>query len=116
MGLRRAIPLLAAGLGIAALLLIRFRPASTLLAETLRSAATAAAVVLACIACGFAACAFARRVIGANGSTRLTDALLIGFPTFGSLVALIAWPGVALDVLVALTSIVIAALGAILVV
>src|SRR5688572_6132970 len=113
MGFRRGAPLLAIGCVIAALLLTRFRPAWTLITETARSGAAAAAVVLACIATGFAVVALGRRVFGApRVDTTVSDALLLGFPTFGSVVAFVAWTGLALDLLVAILTIALAVAGA----
>jgi hypothetical protein len=106
-----AVALIAAG---AALFLFHFRPALLLLSTTARSAAAAAVIVLAAIAAGLAAIRFARRAFGGDDErVPLTDALLIGFVVLGTLLGLIAWIGVALDLIVAVVTLLLGAAGAI---
>lgn len=107
--LRRALALLVAGAAVATLFLVRFSPARLLFAEIAPAAMVALAVLLACYAVGVLAC----RLAGVVG-LRLDEALLIGSPAFGTLVAIVAWVGVALDAVVILVTMVAAVAGAIL--
>ncbi|HKO56746.1 MAG TPA: hypothetical protein VJ276_12800, partial [Thermoanaerobaculia bacterium] len=78
----RALALAAAAVTVVltALFLHRFAPARLILRETGGAMLAAAAVVLACFAVGWA-------VTRAN----FADAFLVGFPCFGTVVALVAW-------------------------
>lgn len=87
--------------------LIRFQPAFRLLAETVRPAAAAAAVIAACIGYGCVAIAAARHVFflvtrepDDFEALSLVDALLIGFAVLGTVTAVIAWIGIAIEVLI----------------
>lgn len=84
----------------------RFAPAALLLRETAGPAAAAAAVVLASLTAGTFALGFARWAFGryaAQPNAAIDDAsaaetILIGIPTLGTLVAIIAWTGLPLRV------------------
>ncbi|HWS73110.1 MAG TPA: hypothetical protein VN605_13420, partial [Thermoanaerobaculia bacterium] len=89
-----AAAILLAGGGMTALFLSRFRAASTLLlGELARPLAAAVITILAVLAAGFAAIAIARRIFGARrgGDVSAIDALLIGYPAFGTLIGGMAW-------------------------
>jgi hypothetical protein len=88
-----AAAILIAGGGFTLLFLHRFRAASNLLfGELARPLAAAAIVTLAVLAAGFVAIAIARRVFGARGGdVSAIDALLIGYPIFGTLTGAMAW-------------------------
>ena len=86
--------MLAAGGGLTLLFLHRFRPASTLLLGDLaRPLAAALITALAVLTAGFAAVAIAQRIFGTRGGAPVSaiDALLVGYPLFGTLVGAIAW-------------------------
>lgn len=102
----RAIALLAGGLVLTALFLFRFRPSALLLATTIPPAITACGVLLASYAVG-------KMALGAiRSSGGDLAALLIGYPTFGTLVAIVAWTGIAIQPLIVAMTIVLAASGA----
>lgn len=79
------------------LFLARFAPARLLLGETGGPLLAALAVVLACFAVGAGALSLVRRLLGGSTLERVPflDAFVVGFPTFGTLVAIIAWVSVA---------------------
>lgn len=107
---RRAVPLLAAGTGLVVLFLFRFKPAARLLVETVPPALVAGAVLLACFAAGTLA-------LGAIRARRDDlAALLVGYTTFGTLIALVAWTGLAIATLITIVTIGLAAFGALLLV
>ncbi|HET7712922.1 MAG TPA: hypothetical protein VFL80_13400, partial [Thermoanaerobaculia bacterium] len=90
--------------------LLRFRPALTVLGNVARPAVAAAGVVLTAWAAGWVAITVARRLARrwqpaaeAEGAAPidLSDALLIGYAAFGTVVGLVAWLGVGLDAVVA---------------
>lgn len=100
-------------LGLAALFLGRFRPALLLFVTTSRAAVVAVGVVLASIAVGTFAIAIARRIRRSDDQQpALADALLIGFVALGTLLGIVAWIGVALELIVAIVTLLLAALGA----
>lgn len=82
-----------AGGGFTLLFLHRFRAASGLLAgELARPLAAAVLTTLAVLGAGLGAIALARRLFGARGGDVSTiDALLVGYPLFGTVIAAIAW-------------------------
>lgn len=83
-----------AGGGLTLLFLHRFRAASTLLfGELARPIAAALITTLAVLAAGFAEIALARRIFGARETATIPaiDALLVGYPLFGTLIGAIAW-------------------------
>ncbi|HET7435961.1 MAG TPA: hypothetical protein VFN10_14730 [Thermoanaerobaculia bacterium] len=104
---RRAIPLLAAALGLTLLFLFRFQPAALLLGETLPPLFAASAALLACFAAGKLALLALKR-----DADPLTS-LLIGYTTFGTLVGLVAWTGLAIHELIPIVTIAFASLGAV---
>lgn len=100
-------------LGLAALFLGRFRPALLLFATTSRAAVIAVGVVLASIAAGTFAIAVTRRIWHSDDQQpALADALLIGFVVLGTLLGVIAWIGVALELIVGIVALLLAAVGA----
>jgi hypothetical protein len=76
------------------LFLHRFPSADTLLlTELARPLAAALIVGLAVLAAGYCAIAVARKILGAMGGRdgSVVDALLIGYPTFGTVIGGVAW-------------------------
>lgn len=112
---------LAGGAAVTALFLTRFRPSLLLVSILLRPAITAAAILLAVFASGVVSLSLAPRLFASMTGTAVeafsisaTDALLVGYAVFGTLIALIAWIGVALDALVTSVTIMAAGTGAVL--
>ncbi|MGZ4778474.1 MAG: hypothetical protein ACXV5L_04710 [Thermoanaerobaculia bacterium] len=101
-----------------AVFLARFQPALRLLVETARPAAAAAVVIAACIGYGFVAIVAARRLFLLITHERddfeavsLVDALLIGFAALGTVTAIVAWTGIAIQVLITIVAAIGAAIG-----
>ncbi|MCU1347887.1 MAG: glycosyl transferase family 39 [Acidobacteria bacterium] len=92
-----AVALLVVGGAFTALFLQRFYVARILLFEEIATPAAAAIItILAVLAAGFGGITIARRIFGtASGEVSAIDALLIGYPTFGTLIALVSWIGTA---------------------
>jgi hypothetical protein len=103
-----------------AVFLVRFPPAAVSLRRLLEPGVAAAVVALASYAAGAAALAWARATFARFGG--LTDddgvadgasTLLIGAPVFGTLIAVLAWTGVAVALLASLAAIALAIAGAV---
>lgn len=107
----RPVVLLGGAIAILAVFLSRFQPAWLLLTETAQPALVAAAIVLAMLAIGMAALIIARRLFPHDGEIPLLDAFIVGFPTFGTLIAVVAWIGVGLHIAIALITFVLAGAG-----
>lgn len=109
----RPLVLLGGAIAITAVFLARFRPALLLLAETARPALAAMAVVLAMLAVGTGSLLAAQRFFGREIEREipLLDAFIVGFPTFGTLIAIVAWIGVAMHALIAVITFALAAAG-----
>jgi hypothetical protein len=116
----RASLVIVGGSGILFLFLTRFAPALLLLRETLPPVLGASVVLLACFGAGSVAIPIAawifRNVALAEdrqGQERgALDALIVGVPFFGTLIAVVALIGIALPVAVITLTIVFAILGA----
>src|SRR5438045_3449916 len=93
--------LLGGGVALIAVFLMRFRPALMLLTETAQPALAAAAIVLAMLAIGTGALRAVQRFFGRSDEIPLLDAFVVGFPTFGTLMAIVAWIGLAMHVVIA---------------
>ena len=102
----RPVVLLGGAIAILAVFVSRFQPAWLLLTETAQPALIAILVVLAMLAAGMGALRGARA-----SSPRLLDAFIIGFPTFGTLIAIVAWIGVAMHVVIAAITFALAGAG-----
>jgi hypothetical protein len=107
----RPVVLLGGAIAILAVFLSRFQPAWLLLTETAQPALVAAAVVLAMLATGTAALTVARRVFPQDREIPLLDAFIVGFPTFGTVIAIVAWIGVAMHVAIAVITFALAGAG-----
>jgi len=110
----RPVVLLGGAIAITAVFLARFRPALLLLTETARPALAAVAVVLAMLAVGTGSLIAAQRLFGREIEREipLLDAFIVGFPTFGTLIAIVAWTGVAMHAVIAVITFALAAGGA----
>jgi hypothetical protein len=100
------------------LFLSRFAPARFALIETRRPAAAASVIVLACIGFGALGIAAARRVFVSVAhdaddyeALSILDALLVGFAILGTIVAVVAWIGFAMSLLIIALTAAGAALG-----
>jgi hypothetical protein len=102
----RAIAILAGGSLLTALFLARFRPGALLIVSTISPAMAACGILL----CSLAAGRIALRLVRSNADP--VASLLIGYPTFGTLVSLVAWTGMAIQPLIAVMTIGFAAAGA----
>ena len=111
MGETRPVVLLGGAIAILAVFLSRFRPAWLLLTETAPPALVAAAIVLAMLAAGAGAIHVARALSPRSGEIPLLDAFIIGFPTFGTLIAIVAWIGVAMHATIAVVTFALAGVG-----
>src|SRR5438270_3683225 len=111
MGETRPVVLLGGAVGMLAVFLSRFRPAWLLLTETAPPALVAAAIVLAMLAAGAGAIHVARALSPRSGEIPLLDAFIIGFPTFGTLIAIVAWIGVAMHATIAVVTFALAGVG-----
>jgi hypothetical protein len=88
----RGIALAAAGTGFVWIFLARFHPPLVLLNEVGRPAAAAVIILLAVLAAGVASISIARRVFSASAEpVALADALLVGYPVFGTVIGAMAW-------------------------
>jgi hypothetical protein len=110
--------LLAAGLLLTTLFLSRFEPAGRAALRLAGPLAAALVVLLAGLGTGWAALAAARRFPGRSDESRgdppgpgIGALLLLGTPLFGTLVALAAWPGWRMRLLVLALTAVAAATG-----
>ncbi|HEX3108493.1 MAG TPA: hypothetical protein VHU41_05320 [Thermoanaerobaculia bacterium] len=104
--------LLGGGIAILAIFLSRFRPAWLLLIETAQPALVAAAIVLAMLATGAGALWLAQRFFRVEREVPLLDAVIVGFPTFGTLIGIVAWAGLAMHAIIAAITFVLAGAGA----
>ncbi len=111
MGETRPVVLLGGAIAILALFLSRFRPAWLLLAETVPPALVAIVVVLAMLATGVGALRLAQRFFAIDREIPLLDAFIIGFPTFGTLIAIVAWIGIAMHAIIAVITFLLAGAG-----
>ncbi|HEY2324221.1 MAG TPA: hypothetical protein VGJ82_15285 [Thermoanaerobaculia bacterium] len=111
MGETRPVVLLGGAIAILAVFLSRFRPALLLLTETARPALVAMAVVLAMLASGVGALSVAQRFFAIDREIPLLDAFIVGFPTFGTLIAVVAWIGIAMHATIAVITFALAGMG-----
>lgn len=109
--LRDVVVLLALGVVVGAVFFTRFPLPLKLMATHLASAGTAMIVLAASATCGSLAFVVARRAFaaacGASPSAEKPDGLevlCVGIPVFGTLVAAIAWTGIRIELLVAVTA------------
>jgi hypothetical protein len=118
MGETRPLVLLGGAIAILAIFLSRFQPAWLLLTETAQPVLVAAVVVLAMLATGFGALL----LVGSGRKLKVSaetfnfrpdpmDAFIVGFPTFGTLIAIVAWIGIAMHVAIALITFALAGAG-----
>ncbi len=97
----RPVVLLGGAIAILAIFLSRFRPAWLLMTETVPPALVAALIVLAMLAAGAGALWLARRLFAIDRPIPLLDAFIVGFPAYGTLIAVVAWTGIAIHAVIA---------------
>jgi hypothetical protein len=98
MGARRAtfLLILAAGAGLTAFFLWRYRPALAVISEISVPFAASIIVALAALASGWGALALVNRPSRESVESALDEAFLIGIGVFGTLIGLLAWISVAI--------------------
>ncbi|HEY2092519.1 MAG TPA: hypothetical protein VGJ81_11560 [Thermoanaerobaculia bacterium] len=124
MGETRPVVLLGGAIAILAIFLSRFRPAWLLITETAQPALVAMVIVLAMLATGVGALFVATKVWGSGRNLKPEagasgfkfrpdplDAFIVGFPTFGTLIAIVAWIGSATHVAIAVVTFALAGAG-----